>query len=210
VLAVVVLGVYMSGYGSQRISVEVEHSLHSFWEMIEYLANTIIFVYSGYLIAFNVTGTGWSDWAWSFALYVMLHLVRGGANLLMYPALRKMGYGMDLKMLTMMTWGGLRGAVGLALALMVQLEDTIDQQVRHLIVFHVGIVAALTILINGTFTPKVLDLLGMNKSDPHKERFFQRALVGGGPPDHLFLSFSTLEPLKRDGFIVLNSILRWR
>jgi NhaP-type Na+/H+ or K+/H+ antiporter len=33
-----------------------------------------------------------------------------------------MGYGMDLKMITMMTWGGLRGAVGLALALMVQLE----------------------------------------------------------------------------------------
>ena len=103
-------------------------------------------------------------------------LVRGGANLLMYPALKRMGYGMDLKMLTMMTWGGLRGAVGLALALMVQLEDTIDERVRHLIVFHVGIVAALTILINGTFTPKVLDLLGMNKSDPHKEKFFDRAL----------------------------------
>ena len=103
-------------------------------------------------------------------------MVRGAANLMLYPALREMGYGMDLRMLTMMTWGGLRGAVGLALALMVQLEETIDERVRHLIVFHVGIVATLTILINGTLTPNVLNVLGMNKSDPHKEKFFERAL----------------------------------
>jgi len=176
VLAVVVLGVVMSGYGRTRISVEVEEKLHSFWEMIEYLANTIIFIFSGYLISYNVTGTDWTDWFWAFMLYVMLHVVRGAANLIMYPALREMGYGMDLRMLTMMTWGGLRGAVGLALALMVQLEETIDERVRHLIVFHVGIVATLTILINGTFTPNVLNVLGMNKSDPHKEKFFERAL----------------------------------
>jgi hypothetical protein len=50
------------------------------------LANTIIFIFSGYLIAFNVTGTSWSDFGWAGVLYILLHVVRGGANLLMYPA----------------------------------------------------------------------------------------------------------------------------
>jgi len=34
VIAVVVLGVLMSGYGRSRISPEVEESVESFWEMM--------------------------------------------------------------------------------------------------------------------------------------------------------------------------------
>lgn len=57
------------------------------------------------------------------------------------------------------------------------MEDSIDERVRHLVVFHVGAVATLTILVNGTLTPQMLNLLGMNKSDPNKEKFFEHAMA---------------------------------
>lgn len=57
VLAVVVLGVAMSAMASNRISPEVHHPMHIFWEMMEYFANTIIFVYSGLIIALEIYRT---------------------------------------------------------------------------------------------------------------------------------------------------------
>lgn len=44
------------------------------------------------------------------------------------PILRHTGYGMSWKEGIVMTWGGLRGAVSLALALQVAHHDTIDQE----------------------------------------------------------------------------------
>ena len=44
------------------------------------------------------------------------------------PLLQHTGYGFNWKEGTVMCWGGLRGAVGLALALQVAHHDTIDQE----------------------------------------------------------------------------------
>ena len=44
------------------------------------------------------------------------------------PILRHTGYGMSWQEGVVMTWGGLRGAVSLALALQVAHHDTIDQE----------------------------------------------------------------------------------
>ena len=44
------------------------------------------------------------------------------------PVLRHTGYGMTWRDGMVMTWGGLRGAVGLALGLMVAHHDEIDQE----------------------------------------------------------------------------------
>jgi sodium/hydrogen exchanger 10/11 len=49
-MAVVALGLVM---GSERtcISPEVEESVHHFWEMLGYLANTVLFVLVGIIIS---------------------------------------------------------------------------------------------------------------------------------------------------------------
>ena len=43
------------------------------------------------------------------------------------PLLKKVGYGMTWRNGAVLTWGGLRGAVGLALALLVARDSEIDQ-----------------------------------------------------------------------------------
>lgn len=61
---------------------------------------------------------------------IILHLIffRGLVIGALSPVLQNTGYGFTWKEGTVMCWGGLRGAVGLALALQVAHHDTIDQE----------------------------------------------------------------------------------
>lgn len=72
---------------------------------------------------------------------IILLSFRGFVIALFSPVLRHTGYGMTWREGTVMTWGGLRGAVGLALALQVAHHDRIDQEsigvrVRMYLIFH--------------------------------------------------------------------------
>ena len=58
VLAVVFSGLYLSFYGRGNISVKVEHSLHSFWHMAEYIADTLIFFVAGELTKWGQCDSG--------------------------------------------------------------------------------------------------------------------------------------------------------
>lgn len=56
-----------------------------------------------------------------------------------FPFLKRMGYGMTWKQAVVLTWAGLRGAVGLSLALFVQLDTKIENaQYRFLTFFMMG------------------------------------------------------------------------
>lgn len=78
---------------------------------------------------------------------------------MMYPALSRMGYGMTLKQAVVLVWAGLRGAVGLALALFVLLDGKIaDYRFRVLTFFMMGCIAAATTLIQGPTTGPLLQV----------------------------------------------------
>ena len=75
----------------------------------------------------------------------------------MYPVLKVTGYGIDMKSALVMVWAGLRGAVGLSLALFILFDGSIsDKQFRVRQFFFVGFIAGLTILIQGTTTGLLL------------------------------------------------------
>jgi sodium/hydrogen exchanger 10/11 len=63
-----------------------------------------------------------------FGQNVYTSIYRGLVIAILSPILRNTGYGMTWKEGIVMTWGGLRGAVSLALALQVAHHDTIDQE----------------------------------------------------------------------------------
>ncbi|ESO95291.1 hypothetical protein LOTGIDRAFT_160411 [Lottia gigantea] len=177
VLAVVVLGVVMSGKKTS-ISPEVEAFLHRFWETLAYLANTLIFILVGVVISekaiFRIHGI---DWFYMFALYFGLQVIRGLVIALFSPILRRIGYGMTWQEGIIMTWGGLRGAVGLALGLLVWEQELLDlENVRLKVLIHVSGIVFLTLLINATTVPHVLKILGMNDVSPAKRMAMASAL----------------------------------
>ena len=51
VIGLVTLGLLMAGRGKTRISPEVGHFLHEFWVLAAFIANTLIFIIVGVIIA---------------------------------------------------------------------------------------------------------------------------------------------------------------
>ena len=121
VLGLVALGIVMAGIGRTRISPEVEHFMHEFWELVAFVANVIIFIVVGVVIAQNAHPTG-MDFAILAIVYVAIHLVRAINMGIFYPFMKKAGYGLPGKDAIVVWWGALRGAIGLALALVVYSE----------------------------------------------------------------------------------------
>merc|ERR1719326_2630118 len=66
-----------------------------------------------------------------------------------------------------MTWGGLRGAVGLALAIQVSVDRAdgkISEMEGRRVLFYVGGVATATLCINATTCPMLVRKLGITKT----------------------------------------------
>ncbi|KAJ4849261.1 Sodium/hydrogen exchanger 7 [Turnera subulata] len=142
VLAVITLGMFYAAVARTAFKSDGQRSLHHFWEMVAYIANTLIFILSGVVIAEGTLGSGNT-----FHHGTNWFIVVG----VLYPFLQYLGYGLDWKEATVLIWSGLRGAVALALSLSVKF------------VFFTGGIVFLTLVLNGSTTQFILNLLDMNK-----------------------------------------------
>ena len=69
----------------------------------------------------------------------------------LWPLLIWTGEGFNFAELILSVWGGLRGALGIALSLVVFTNFEIENaRTRTLVLFHTCGVAALTLIVNGT------------------------------------------------------------
>jgi sodium/hydrogen exchanger 10/11 len=167
VLSVVALGIEISSRKS-NISPEVEKFLHRFWEMLGYLANTLIFILVGVVISQQAFSDVESlGWMYLIVLYFTLIVIRLIVVLVASPVISKIGYNLTWQHGVVISWGGLRGAVGLALALVVVQEGnanpgTILQTIGNHFLFYSAGIVVLTLLVNATTTEYLLKFLGMS------------------------------------------------
>ncbi|NOQ71591.1 MAG: hypothetical protein GQ574_06300 [Crocinitomix sp.] len=174
VLGLVTLGILMSGPGRTRISTEVQHFIHEFWEFTAFAANTLIFLIVGVVIAKRTVFTMNDVWM-LLALYVIIHLVRIVVIALLFPLMKRNGYGMTVTDAKVLWWGALRGAIGLALALIVESSPHIDQKVGEEFLFLTAGIVTLTLLINATTMKALANFLGMTKVSPEKRNVLIQA-----------------------------------
>lgn len=86
------------------------------------MAETAIFIISGIIMGERVVLDNtiiYADYIKLLGIYVFLHLIRFFMILICWPLLVKIGYGMNFNQVILCSYAGLRGAVGLSLALMV-------------------------------------------------------------------------------------------
>lgn len=167
ILALVSLGLYMTRSGRTMISAESEHSVHHVWGYIGFIAETLIFILTGLILGERVmqdSSIVWLDFIkLIFGTYPLLHVIRFLVLLMFWPCLKRMGYGMTFQEVLLSTYAGLRGAVGMSLALLVNIEPEIDHHIQDVILIHVGGMALMTLLINATTTECLVKRLGLNK-----------------------------------------------
>ncbi|MFO7574932.1 MAG: cation:proton antiporter [Bacteroidales bacterium] len=167
VLGVVTLGLVMAGMGRTRISPEVEHFLHEFWELAAFIANTLIFIIVGVIIA-NQAKITLNNIILLVLIYIAIHVVRAFVIMLLFPLMRKAGYGLSRRNSIVVWWGALRGAIALALALIVAGEESIPQELRDQFLFLTAGIVTLTLLVNATTIKPLLNRLGLTRVAPAK------------------------------------------
>ncbi|KAJ9546903.1 hypothetical protein OSB04_019446 [Centaurea solstitialis] len=181
VLTVMTLGMFYAAVARTAFKGEGQQSLHHFWEMVSYIANTLIFILSGVVIAEGILGGDnflkheENSWGYLILLYVLLQVSRIIVVGSLYPFLHYFGYGLDWKEATVLVWSGLRGAVALSLSLS-QASDTspyINRETGFLFVFFTGGIVFLTLIVNGSTTQFVLRMLGMDKLSAAKTRILE-------------------------------------
>lgn len=109
---------------------------------VVFAANTMIFALAGvvahrriYAASFEVTA---AEWGRSGLIFLATNAARAATIALLFPALRRMGYGMTWREAAVLAYGGLRGAIGVALALVAEEDAAIPLGVRALLAFHVA------------------------------------------------------------------------
>lgn len=149
VLGLVALGLSMTAVGKTRITPDVQHFLHEFWSFAAFLANTLIFIIVGVVISEKIVFKA-DDILILFLIYIIINIARALMIFIFFPLMRKSGYGLTKKEAIILWWGALRGAVGLALALILANEKSIDESIRNQFLFYVAGIVMLTLLINAT------------------------------------------------------------
>jgi len=173
VLATVAAAIVVGAFGWPLFA--SRDTMHQVWHIIEHCGNTVIFILSGLIIGAKVTDTQhlrFQDFWYLLIFYVIVNVIRFGMVGLFMPLLMRCGYGLSLRDAIVLSWGGLRGAVGLALALEIELllaqnEETKKNGMR--VLFHVGGIAVLTLMVNGMTSGPLLRYLGMATPSAQEE-----------------------------------------
>eukprot|EP00927_Polykrikos_kofoidii_P066726 TRINITY_DN62288_c0_g1_i1.p1 TRINITY_DN62288_c0_g1~~TRINITY_DN62288_c0_g1_i1.p1 ORF type:complete len:1106 (+),score=205.33 TRINITY_DN62288_c0_g1_i1:77-3319(+) len=180
VLAVVVFGFFIAAKGHFSLSRDKVHEHHAIIGFLALLANEMIFVVGG-LVAFHfivhnsiIQGFDWLELGW---LYVIIHITRTVTVLVFSPILAYIGYGLTWKEAVILIFGGLRGAVGLAMALMVVNTTLIEQAARERIAFHVSGIVLLTLVVNGIFVTPLYQKLAIYPRARRHAVLLQRGLM---------------------------------
>ena len=153
--------------------------LEDFLCLLEHLLNTILFALGG-IVWGAVVATGerlgkWKaiDWAYMAMLYAMLHVIRGVLFGMVYPWTSRIGLKSDPKETFFQVYGGLRGALGIALAIALdnevaalaggRFETEAELHTTQAFVM-VGGIAMMTLVINGITAGPLLRKLGLADS----------------------------------------------
>ena len=176
VLAVVAAGIFVATFAWPYV--DDHHSMHNVWHWLEWTGNTLIFLLAGtilgsqYLASENIRPV---DWGYMFLSYLAVNAARFCVIFLFFPLLSRMGKGITWQEAFFMSWGGLRGAVGLAMAMGVANNDKFKGADGERYLFHVGGMAFLTLIINGTTGASVLRALGLLDQSQAQKRHINDA-----------------------------------
>lgn len=162
VIALVAFGLTITNAGRPKLKPEVNHFMDQFWELMAYIANTLIFIIVGVVIAMKIE-LSWTSLLLVILVYVGVNIVRMLVISILYPFMKKAGYGLTRRESFILAWGGLRGALGLTLALMVSYTLEIPEDIRRQILLFTGGTVTLTLAVNATTMRWLLLKLGLTK-----------------------------------------------
>jgi len=168
VVAVVCSGLTVGAVGRSRLVPENWHYLEEVWEQIGFWSGSLIFITASLLVPRLLSTVHVHD-LWLLGLVTIGAFVARAAVLFgLLPILSafRLSRPVDGAYKVAITWGGLRGAVTLALALAVTENPHIDQPTQSLVAVLATGFVLFTLLINGLTLRPVMRLLKLDRLSP--------------------------------------------
>jgi len=164
VLAVVMAGLINGNIGPRGMSPTTHIVVLNFWEYVAFLANTFVFLLIGLHINLALFLRYFPYLIWS----LIAVLITRGLTVLILPRFR---HPLPKRWLPVLYWGGLRGAICLALAL--SLPAQMGELRSQIQVMAFGVVL-FTLLVQGTSMPFLIHRLGLTERSKWQEEYERR------------------------------------
>lgn len=160
VLAVVAAGVISGNLGPTRMAPSTKIMVFNFWEYAAYLANSFVFLLIGLKIDLGMLLTNWQGALWGILAVLV-------ARAVVVYGFSWVGKGIPSKYKHVLYWGGLRGAISLALSL--SLPSALGDAQAEIQSLAFGVVL-FTLLFQGmTMKPLIMKMNLIQRSEVKKE-----------------------------------------
>jgi monovalent cation:H+ antiporter, CPA1 family len=179
VVAVVSAGLTAGAVGRARLKPDNWHYLAQAWEQIGFWANSLIFIMASLLVPRLLSSLNIHD-LWLLALVIISAFAARAAVLFgILPILSalKLSRHVDAAYNVAITWGGLRGAVTLALALAVTESGHIDASTQSLVAVLATGFVLFTLLVNGLTLRPVMHVLKLDRLSPLNKALRSKVLA---------------------------------
>ena len=161
VLAVVAAGLVSGNLGPQRMAPTTRILVFNFWEYAAFLANSFVFLLIGLQIDLNILLSDWKVILWA----IIAVLVARAASIY---GLSLIGSGIPRRFKHVLYWGGLRGAISLALAL--SLPAGLGDKVPIIRSMAFGVVL-FTLLVQGLTMKPFINRMGIIQKSQAQEYY---------------------------------------
>ncbi len=164
VIAVVVAGMTLSLLGPSRASPDGWSYLTGIWDQIAFWASSLVFVLAAILVPRLLASLSLFD---LFLILVVAAAVLAARAVILFallPLLSRLRLSppVSIPYRVVILWGGLRGAVTLALALAVTENDIVPDDIQRFVAILATGFVLFTLLIQGTTMRWVISSLGLN------------------------------------------------
>ena len=168
VLAVVAAGLVNGNLGPEGMSPTTRIVLFNFWEYMAFLVNSLVFLLIGLQVDIPALIASYREILWAIGAVIVARIV------VVYGLgwlVNRVGEPISLRWKTVLAWGGLRGALSLALALSLPASFGADRSLLLTMAF--GVVL-FTLLVQATSMQTVVRKLGIIIRSPVQVEFEMR------------------------------------
>jgi NhaP-type Na+/H+ or K+/H+ antiporter len=182
IIAVVITGMILGNYGKSKFSPKVKHLLREIWEYLSFVANSLVFLMVGISFGLNILLDSWQQIVVSYLIVTLGRAAAVYSIGILHNSFNKEN-AVPFKWLHVLWWGGMRGALPIAVISFLLLENpeiaVTMQPFEEVVVANVIGVVFLSLIINGLTIRPLISLLKIDKlsSQDKTESLLMKSLV---------------------------------
>ncbi len=177
VIAVVTAAIVTGAEGRTRVSPGTWGSMRDTWQLIDFLATSLIFTFAAMLAPAALADLAPMDLWVVLALFVATIVARAVVLYGLMPGLSVIGVAQPISgsYKAVLVWGGLRGAVTVALALAISENTAVPQETRRFILVSATSLVLLTLIFMAPTIRPLMSALGLNDLGDRERAIRDRA-----------------------------------